>query len=352
MVPLVHTEGAAVKMLAVGTVGGPVLEQGEWVVQTGELSDLARLTEAETCGRFALVETPRRGTEPAHTVCAVSAGAEWMQGFVERQRPEAVRMLDLPQAVGYVAPAGHAVYGEGTPAFTRWFATQRQLLPRGDPAAGVRALRRLGPLAKRQGAAAAVATVQERRADLENRRALITSARFPAQGDPIGSGSGRERQEGGRRESAEGGRHALGTAAGQSTGGPAHPCWQRPVGGSLATDRAAGAATGLAAAAPAPGSPLTATASGRPEHPTHRRPGHQHDEPTAGRTAHAAHGPPLVRAAHGPRPQSAVPTAARPPLASLSDRPSQLPSPQRGCLRKTLTETQNPVRKSTLSMRR
>ena len=159
--PLVHTEWAAVKMLAVGTVGGPVLEPGEWVVHTGELSYLARLTDAETFGRFALVETHRRGTETAHPVCAVSDGAEWIQGFVELHRPEAVRMLDFPHAVGYGAQAGHAVYGEGTPAFTRWFVTQRQTLQRGDPAAVLRALRRLGPLAKRQGAAAAVARGQE-----------------------------------------------------------------------------------------------------------------------------------------------------------------------------------------------
>jgi hypothetical protein len=189
MVPLVRKEWAEVKMLAVGTVGAPVLEQGEWVVHTGELSYFARLADAGTFGRFALVETHRRGTETAHTVCAVSDGAEWIQGFVDLHRPDAVRILDFPHALGYVAQAGHAVYGEGTPAFTRWFATQRQTLKQGDPAAVVRALRRVGTLAKRQGAATAVATVQESLTYLEKRRAMITYARFQAQGYPIGSGS-------------------------------------------------------------------------------------------------------------------------------------------------------------------
>jgi hypothetical protein len=189
MVPLIHKEWAEVKTLAIGTVGAPVLEQGEWVVHTGELSYFSRLADAESFGRLALVETHRRGTETAHTVCAVSDGAEWIQGFVDLHRPDAVRILDFPHALGYVAQAGHALYGEGTPAFTVWFATQRQTLKQGDPAAVVRALRRLGSLAQRQGATTAVATVQESVAYLEKRRAMITYGRFQARGYPIGSGS-------------------------------------------------------------------------------------------------------------------------------------------------------------------
>ena len=189
MVPLIHKEWAEVKTLAIGTVGAPVLEQGQWVVHTGELSYFSRLADAESFGRLALVETHRRGTETAHTVCAVSDGAEWIQGFVDLHRPDAVRILDFPHALGYVAQAGHAVYGEGTPAFTVWFATQRQTLKQGDPAAVVRALRRLGSLAQRQGAPIAVATVQESVAYLEKRRGMITYGRFQARGYPIGSGS-------------------------------------------------------------------------------------------------------------------------------------------------------------------
>jgi hypothetical protein len=174
MVPLVHQEGAAVKTLAIGVVSAPIRERGEWVVHTGELSYFSRLTDAASFGRLALVETHRRGTETAHTVCAVSDGAEWMQGFVDLPRPDAVRILDFPHALGYVAQAGHAVYGEGTPAFRLWFATQRQTLKQGDPAAVGRALRRLGTLAKRQRATTAVATVQESIVYLETRRAMLT----------------------------------------------------------------------------------------------------------------------------------------------------------------------------------
>jgi hypothetical protein len=60
----------------------------------------------------------RRGTEAAKTVCAVSAGAEWSQGVVNRHWPEASRRLEFPHAVGSVAHAGQAVdeAGYGRPA--------------------------------------------------------------------------------------------------------------------------------------------------------------------------------------------------------------------------------------------
>jgi hypothetical protein len=128
MVPWQHGEGAEVKTLALGTVSAPVQERGEWVVHAEELSYVSRLTDAETFGHLALVETHRRGTETAKTVCAVSDGAEWIQGFVDLHRPDAIRLLDVPHALGDVAQAGQAAYGEGTARFMPWFATQRHTL--------------------------------------------------------------------------------------------------------------------------------------------------------------------------------------------------------------------------------
>jgi hypothetical protein len=61
MGPLVHQEWAEVKTLALGTVGRPVCEGGEWVVHTQERSYVSRLSDAETFGRMALVETHRGG---------------------------------------------------------------------------------------------------------------------------------------------------------------------------------------------------------------------------------------------------------------------------------------------------
>jgi hypothetical protein len=93
-------DDAMVKTLALGVVSAPIQERGEWVVHTEELSYCSRVTDADPGRRLERVERQRRGTETAKTVCAVSDGAEWMQSCVDLHRPAAVRILDLPQAVG------------------------------------------------------------------------------------------------------------------------------------------------------------------------------------------------------------------------------------------------------------
>jgi hypothetical protein len=190
MVPLQHQEWAEVKTLALGTVQSPARERGEWLVHAAQLSYCSRLTEAESFGHLALVETHRRGTETARTVGAVSDGAEWIQGFVDLYRPDAVRLVDLPHATAYVARAGHAVFGEGTEAFTQWCAMQRQVLKHGNPGDVWRALRQVAATAKRRRAGQAVATGQERVVYLEKRRAMLDYAWLQARGYPIGSGAG------------------------------------------------------------------------------------------------------------------------------------------------------------------
>lgn len=188
MVPLQPQEWAEVTTLAIGTVGPPVQERGEWVVHTAQLSYFSRLADAETFGRLALVEPHRRGTETAKMVWAVSDGAEWIQGFVALPRPDAVRILDFPQALSDVAQAGQAVYGEGTAAFTQWFATQRQTLQHGNPAEVLGALRSLAATAQRRKAASAAATVRESLRYLEKRRGMLAYAWCQARGYPLGSG--------------------------------------------------------------------------------------------------------------------------------------------------------------------
>jgi hypothetical protein len=189
MVPVQHGEWAEVKTLALGVGSAPVEERGEWVGQTEERSYFSRLADAETFGRLALVETHRRGTETAKTVCAVSDGAEWIQGFVDLHRPDAVRILDFPHALGDVAQAGHAVYAEGTTAFTQWFAVQRQTLHSGNPTEVLEALRRLAASAQRQRAVTALPVMQERLHYLEKRRGMLDYGWYQARGYPSGSGS-------------------------------------------------------------------------------------------------------------------------------------------------------------------
>src|SRR5207248_2268005 len=144
MVPLVGGEWAEVKTLALGVVQEPsVKRQGEQEIHTTELSYFSRLTDHETFGRLALVETHRRGTETAGVVCAVVDGAEWEQGFIALHRPDAVRILDWGHAVEYLAAAAHAAYGAGTVRAATWLAQQRHALTHEDPQTVLAALRAL-----------------------------------------------------------------------------------------------------------------------------------------------------------------------------------------------------------------
>ena len=77
---------------------------------------------------------PRRGTETAGVVCAVSDGAVWIQACLDHHRPDAVRILDWPHAVEYLSVVAKAVFGLETPAATVWLAQQKETLLHGDPA--------------------------------------------------------------------------------------------------------------------------------------------------------------------------------------------------------------------------
>jgi hypothetical protein len=190
-VPLVHQEWTEVKTLAVGTVGAPVLEKGERVVHTTDLSYFSRLAEAEAFERLALVETHRRGTETAQQVCAVTDGAEWEQGFIDHHREDAVRILDFSHAAEYVAAAGQAVLGEGTPVFHAWLKDTLHQLKHGQPDQVLTTLRarQVEARARGSGGEAAVETIQKSLTYLEKRQDHLHYAEFQALGYPIGSGS-------------------------------------------------------------------------------------------------------------------------------------------------------------------
>ena len=140
MVPLVGGAWAEVKTLAIGVVQEPVLEDGAWRVHAADLSYFSRLTDHETFARLALVETHRRGVVTAGTVVAVTDGADWLQGFVDDHRPDAVRVLDFPHAVGHLAAAAQTTFGPGTAATAAWLAALRTLpvAEATDPAAAAR----------------------------------------------------------------------------------------------------------------------------------------------------------------------------------------------------------------------
>jgi len=192
MVPLVHGEWAEVKTVAIGEIQPPVLDaqRGEVVVHTTDLSYFSRWAEAETFTRLATVETQRRGTERAETVGAVNDGAEWIQGFIDVQRHDAVRILDFSHAAEYVAQVGQAVLGEGTAAFKAWLATTLHELKHDSPGKVLQTLRDMQH--ELEGGAASAETLDSVRAAvnyLDKRCAQMEYARFQAAGYPIGSGS-------------------------------------------------------------------------------------------------------------------------------------------------------------------
>lgn len=189
MVPLVGGRWGEVKLLAIGTVGAPVWDDGEWVAHTGELSYFGRMAEAEVFGRLATVETHRRGTERAGRVCAIMDGAEWQQGFVDLHRPDAVRILDFPHAAEYVAEAGQAVLGAGTETTARWLAERLHELKHGQEQAVLGVLAELRQRVATAGLGEALEVVETSLGYLEKRREQLRYAEFQAQGYPIGSGA-------------------------------------------------------------------------------------------------------------------------------------------------------------------
>jgi len=224
MVPLVGGVWAEVRTLALGAVVVREVQtrrDRERTVHAQDLSYFSRLTDHDTFARLATVETQRRGTETAGVICAVVDGAPWIQDFIAWRRPDAVRILDWPHALGYVAGVATAVYGADTAAARAWLARQRRVLLEEEdgPALVLAALRRLRmdlvavaagdraslvwTVAAGEGAAAvpltgvrgqeaagrALGVVQDSLTYLEPRAAHLRYAAFRAADYPIGSGS-------------------------------------------------------------------------------------------------------------------------------------------------------------------
>jgi hypothetical protein len=63
-----------------------------------ERAGVSRMSDAETFADLAEVEMRRRGVSRAQEICAVTDGADWLQGFLDLHCPDAVRILDFPHA--------------------------------------------------------------------------------------------------------------------------------------------------------------------------------------------------------------------------------------------------------------
>lgn len=123
LVPLRGGVWAEVKTLVIGEVLAPTAE--ETTARTTAHSYFSRLADAATFADLASVEIERRGVQRAQAVCAVQDGAEWLQGFVDGHRSDAVRILDFAHAVEYLGQvaeqaklAGHHVPGHWLPVLS------------------------------------------------------------------------------------------------------------------------------------------------------------------------------------------------------------------------------------------
>lgn len=182
MVPLVEGSWAEVKTLALGEVTEPAKTTGQATVTTTALSYFSRLADADSFGRLALVETQRRGVESAQAVAAVTDGAEWLQGFIDYHRPDAVRILDFAHAAEYISAIGAATVGDGQSPPADWFTAQLQQLKHDGPDPLLTDLRRL------QTTHPNAPGVSEALAYLEKRLPFRQYPTFQAAGWPIGSG--------------------------------------------------------------------------------------------------------------------------------------------------------------------
>ena len=182
MVPLLHGQWAEVRTLVIGEVRPAVEEKGEWVVHTRNLSYFSRKINAEEFARLALVEIQRRGVENARQVAAVMDGSEWLQGFTDYHRPDAVRILDFPHAGEHLSQVGEFLYGEGTPQAQEWLKERLHRLKHEGPQRLFTELRRL------QTQHPEATAISGNLVYLQKREQQIQYPHFQAEGWPIGSG--------------------------------------------------------------------------------------------------------------------------------------------------------------------
>jgi hypothetical protein len=146
MVPLVGGVWAEAKTVVIGEVHSKekvCKQRPEQQVEVVNLSYFSRLTDSETFGRLATVETERRGVGLAKEVCAVQDGAEWIQGFVDLHRPDAVRILDFAHAADYLSDIAELLRAAGSPLPQEWQVQQLHELKHQGPAAVLKEVTRL-----------------------------------------------------------------------------------------------------------------------------------------------------------------------------------------------------------------
>lgn len=182
-VPLVKGEWAEVRTLAIGQIKAahPARKKGE--SRASDLSYFSRMTSAERFIELADVETRRRKLIQAQEVCAVMDGAPWLQGLVDVQRPDAVRILDFPHAAEHLALLLQALKQAGMNLPADLLSRLLHHLKHRGPRTLLRLATRLP---------AHLSEVEEVREQLSYLRKRVAQMQYPhfrQQGWPIGSGA-------------------------------------------------------------------------------------------------------------------------------------------------------------------
>jgi len=102
MISLVKKQWVETRTVAIGEPQEKLNAQGVRESHVGKLSYFSRLADASTFTNLAEVEMRRRKVREAKEVSAVMDGADWLQFFTEKHRPDALRILDFPHAAEHV----------------------------------------------------------------------------------------------------------------------------------------------------------------------------------------------------------------------------------------------------------
>lgn len=184
---LTNGEWREVKSLAIGEFEQLWNQKkGEIEVKTRDISYFSRSYRIREFERYALAELARRGIDNACCLVTVNDGSEWIQSFVGYHLPQATRILDFSHALGYVAEAGKAVFGEETADFQRWFQRMAHQFKHEPPHHTLADLQLLHNQATSEEQAA---VIDQALFYLTQRLELIDYPHFLAKGFPIGSGS-------------------------------------------------------------------------------------------------------------------------------------------------------------------
>jgi hypothetical protein len=165
-VPLVRGEWAEVRTLAIGAVEALPCEADQ-EIQTRAWSYFSRLTDAATFADLAESETSRRGVIHAAQVCAVTDGADWLQGFIDLHRSDALRILDFAHAAQRLGAIADLFTQAGQPLPADWVHQQCHQLKHEGPSGVLEVLRALPSPEK------AAAVLYDHRQYLEKRAGLM-----------------------------------------------------------------------------------------------------------------------------------------------------------------------------------